>query len=222
MASRTGRHRSVGGSVCSSASRYSTRSRARVRCSWAATAPGDEPVSVGQRAGVLARRPRGRRAWPGRPRAGGTAPRRRPPAPRPASSSSSGAARRPQVDHPVLVAPVAVGLLPERGDHVARSDDGVGLEHARLDPVDGGEHPRQGLLDEVVRRGRVRHPGADDPPHHRDQGGDVAVDGGCPAARIGRRRAHFANSTPAVASCEPAGGVFMGDTAAPYPHQEET
>jgi len=38
-ATRTGRHRSVGGSSCSAARRYSTRSRARVRLSEAATAP---------------------------------------------------------------------------------------------------------------------------------------------------------------------------------------
>ena len=45
-ASRTGRHRSVGGSAWSSASRYSTRSRARVRLSCAATAPAVEPSSA--------------------------------------------------------------------------------------------------------------------------------------------------------------------------------
>ena len=44
-ASRTGRHRSVDGSEFSSASRYSTRSRARVRFSWAATAPAVDPCS---------------------------------------------------------------------------------------------------------------------------------------------------------------------------------
>ena len=49
-ANSTGRHRSVGGSARSRASRYSTRSRARVRLSWAATAPAVEPSSAARTA----------------------------------------------------------------------------------------------------------------------------------------------------------------------------
>ena len=53
-----------GGSAASAAHRassrrYSTRSLARDRFSWAATAPGVEPTSVGQRRRCLGRRPRG-------------------------------------------------------------------------------------------------------------------------------------------------------------------
>ena len=55
-----------------------------------------------------------------------------------------------QIQHPVLVAALAITFLPHRGDDVSRRDDGVGLEHSWLDPMGGTEHPDEGLLDEVV------------------------------------------------------------------------
>ena len=92
-----------------------------------------------------------------------------------ASRPSSGGCRRRQVDDAVLVALVPVLLPPHGGDHVARRDDRVGLEHPRLHPAGRGEHPHQGLLDEVVDRGGVGDPRGDDPPHHRDERGHVGL-----------------------------------------------
>ena len=60
----------------------------------------------------------------------------------------------------------SVLLPPQRGDHVARRHDGVGLQHPRLDPPRRREDPHQGLLHEVVRGGAVGHPCGDDAPHH--------------------------------------------------------
>ncbi len=76
---------------------------------------------------------------------------------------------RAEVDHSMLVAPLAVVVSPHRGDDVAGRHDRIGLEHARLDRRGGGEHPCERLLDEVVRGGMGADAGVDDAPHHRYQ-----------------------------------------------------
>ena len=84
----------------------------------------------------------------------------------------AGSLGRPEVDHAVLI-PVPGLLGPHRGDEIARRDDRVRLQHARLDPTGSSEDPGQGLLYEVVCRRRITNPGRDDAPHHRDERSDV-------------------------------------------------
>ena len=94
---------------------------------------------------------------------------------------------RAEVDHAMLVAPLAVGVAPHRGHDVAGRHDRVRLEHARLDRRGGGEHPGQRLLDEVLR-GRMRaDAGVDDASDHgyqrRHLAAHVDVGGGRLMAR---------------------------------------
>ena len=133
-ASSTGRHRSVGGSARSRARRYSTRSRARVRLSWAATAPAVLPASSA----------RDRVAWPldlvgqqDLPLPVGQPPERLGDGGLLLGGDDDvlGLVRLARVVHAVPVAGVPV-LAPPHGRHdVARRGDGVRLDHPRLDAV---------------------------------------------------------------------------------------
>src|SRR3954467_12556372 len=127
MASSTGRQRSVGGSTCSAASRYSTRSRARVRLSCAATAPAVLPSSAASEAVSCPETSCASSVSPPRPHH----PARHPPPPRRAPPGPVLAEQpplvrclgRPQVDDPVLVPALPVLVAPHRGDDVARGHD---------------------------------------------------------------------------------------------------
>jgi hypothetical protein len=82
-----------------------------------------------------------------------------------------------QVDQARPVAPAPL-LLPGQGDdQVAGGDDGIGGDRLVVQPLAGGKDPGQRLLDEVVDRVRVAHPGADHPPEQRLQLQDVLVPG---------------------------------------------
>ena len=214
-ASSTGRQRSVGGSTPLAAPagtrpaagpgsgsaarrrrRRSTRARAAsdlVSCPATSCASSVSPLALGQPGQRLARRPSRSSS---------------------ASRSSSGASARPQVDDPVLVAPVPVLLLPHRSDQVAGRDDRVRLEHARLDPA----RPRPAPGPASPARGRRRRPGRPPAPRrcagpsgsarrrrparHRCPGSVAAPR---PAARHSR-----SVITPHPASCTPRCGVFRG------------
>ena len=76
---------------------------------------------------------------------------------------------RAQVHHAVLVALLAVGVAPHGRDDVPRRHDGVGLEHAGLDPSGRGEDPGQGLLHQVIGGRVLPDAGTHNAPHHRDQ-----------------------------------------------------
>ena len=173
------------------ASRYSTRSRARVRLSCAATAPGGRARARRPATGCPARRPRGRagssRSRSREPGQRLRRPRRAPPrraGPRPARAAAAGRRRG-----------AGCGGARSCSRHieaidVARRDDRVRLEHPGLDPVGGGQHPDQRLLHEVLGGGVVADPRADDPPDHRDQGGDVVAFVRARRRVGGRCRAH--------------------------------
>jgi hypothetical protein len=134
--------------------------------------------SAGPRPGWRCRPPRPRGPPP--PRARGRAARPGPPRPRPlllAQGGVLGPLGLAQVDQARPVAPAPL-LLPGQGDdQVAGGDDGIGGDRLVVQPLAGGEDPGQRLLDEVVDRVRVAHPGADHPPEQRLQLQDVLVPG---------------------------------------------
>ena len=157
----------------SNASRYSTRSRARVRFSCAATAPAVEPELAPPGLVCPARRPR-EPAGSALPL--GQATQRLgdglPLLAQRARSSSGGSGG--QLDHAVLVPAVTVRSRHIDGDHVARRHDRVRLEHPRLDPSAAPRAPAPGS----PARGRRRRDGCahareHDAPNHRHQRGDV-------------------------------------------------
>ncbi len=73
----------------------------------------------------------------------------------------------------VAVAPLAGIVAPHRCHQVARRADRVRLEHAVFDAVLVLQNPRQGLLHEVFSVGMVRDPSPDHPPQDRQQTVDI-------------------------------------------------
>ena len=62
---------------------------------------------------------------------------------------------------------------PHRGHDVADGGNRIRLDHLGVDALLRLEHPDQGLLHQVLRRGVLPHPCTDDPAQHRDQRGHV-------------------------------------------------
>ena len=174
-ASRTGRHRSVGGSMWSRASRYSTRSRARVRFSWAATAPGGGAQLAGQRSGVLPGHLVGEQRLALALGQAGEGLGRRPTAPPrragPRPAVRTGAGRRCGAG--------CAGAGPAPATAMATTLRAVTMAYGSSIPGSTrsarGEDAGQGLLHEVVSGRAVGHARGDDAPHHRDEGGDVVL-----------------------------------------------
>ena len=174
--------------VLAAASRYSTRSRARVRFSCAATAPRVRAELRGQRLGVLP----GDLVREQRLRARGRS-----------AASSARCASRPLLRGEQLVLGRGVGSrrgrrpgagcaaagprsLPHRGDDVARGDDGVRLEHARARSGRAAASTRTSVsCTRSSTVGPVRYPRPHDPSDDRDQAGDRAGPGRSSAGLAG-------------------------------------